>query len=76
MSFFDYKPQDQKPQDETKPQQHIPSDRIIIDGSHLIKLVDDNPEIPDGKVDIGNGMSRRLEPLNYNPETGVIEKWA
>lgn len=77
MSFFNYVPPEQsQPQAEVPPQAPIPSDRIIIDGSHLIKLVEDTPEIPDGKVDIGDGMRRLLEPLNYNPQTGVIEKWA
>lgn len=81
MSFFEnYIPKQEKTfkQEELKPEQPKPKMnpfRVLIDGDGLIKQVADNPEIPNSKVDIGEGMSRQWQPLNYNPGTGVIEEW-
>lgn len=81
MSFFEnYIPKQEKTfkKEELKPEQPKPKMnpfRVLIDGDGLIKQVADNPEIPNSKVDIGEGMSRQWQPLNYNPGTGVIEEW-
>ena len=78
MSFFSYKPHDVNPpppQPEPQNEPKIDPFRVIIEGSQLIKEVEDDPSIPDARVDIGNGMTRLLQPLNYNVQTGEIQKW-
>lgn len=86
MSFFHYAPKQEEsvrqeePVSEPTPKPEQPKPkmnpfRVLIDGEGLIKQVADNPEIPNSKVDIGEGMSRQWQPLNYNPGTGVIEEW-
>lgn len=91
MSFFNYGPKDpvtpnqvppkqqevptKKSEPEPKPEPRVDPRLILIDGTGLIKEVTDNPDIPDAKVDIGQGMARQWQPLNYNPSTGVITKW-
>ena len=45
---------------------------ITIDGNKLIKLVADNPEIPEGKTDVGIAVMGVWEPANYNPTTGEM----
>ncbi len=79
MSFFRHPspPGQEPPQGHPDPKssQFIPSDRIIIEGTPFIKEIEDNPELQMGKFDIGNGMQRMWRPLNYNPQTGLIEEW-
>jgi len=47
---------------------------IVIDGdaSKLIKVVEDNPSIQEGKVDVYTDIGP--VPFNYNPHTGEILK--
>lgn len=80
MSFFNYAPKQEQAQPEPTPKEDQPKPkmnpfRVLIDGEGLIKQITDNPEIPDSKVDIGDGMARLWQPLNYNPTTGKIEEW-
>jgi hypothetical protein len=65
--------QKEQQQDRQEQQQKVDPRMVIIDGSNLIKVVEDNPEIPEGKVDRGLGMAGPYgmwQPSNYNPETG------
>jgi hypothetical protein len=71
MTFFQQpKFRDQQPQREESPQD-VPPHMVVIDGGNLIKLVEDNPEIPEGKTDIQAPFG--WVPLNYNPETGEMK---
>lgn len=74
MSFFSYQPPPgaERPQPDapTQPEMKVPPHMVIIDGTNLVKVVADNPEIPEGKTDVGNGEFRHWQALNYNPATG------
>ncbi len=74
MSFFGYVPPPPPPPP-PPPIKQPPPDRVIIDGAQLIKEGEDNPEIPMGKFDIGQGMAKQWNPLNYNPQTGELIPW-
>lgn len=77
MSFFSYKPQEEKPgvpPSQSEKEMNIPPHMIIIDGTNLVKLIEDNPELPEGPTDIGNGQFGVWRPCNYNPETMEIIK--
>lgn len=78
MSFFSYQPREEspaKPKPEPEMNQKVNPHNVLISGDNFIKVIDDNPELPSGKVDIGQGMLRSWVPLNYNPETGEISEW-
>lgn len=86
MSFFNYAPKQEEtvkqegstPEPTPKQEQAKPKMnpfRVLIDGEGLIKQTTDNPELAMGKFDIGNGMARQWQPLNYNPANGKIEEW-
>lgn len=77
MSFFSYQHNAGAARPSTEPQQEhpemkVPPHMVIIDGANLVKLVEDNPEVPEGKTDIGNGMMGMWQPVNYNPQTGEM----
>lgn len=74
MNFFNYsvKEEEATPQPDPQPQEKVDPRMVIIDGANLIKLVADNPEIPEGKVDIGVSDIGYWQPANYNPQTGEM----
>jgi hypothetical protein len=78
MSFFpNADPPKEKSVDEDNETSNVKSEKldprnIIIDGSNLIKLVADNPDIKPGKTDKGIFQFDMWVPVNYNPETGEI----
>jgi hypothetical protein len=78
MSFF--KPFPQQPIPEVTPEeplqkeQYIDPRMVIIEGTNLIKVVDDNPEIKEGKVEkYLNGPMSDMVPYNYDLKTGDIK---
>lgn len=78
MSFFNYQPKQEETPEQPKqdqPKQKMNPFRVLIDGQGLVKEVADNPEIPSAKVDIGEGMARLWQPLNYDVKSGKIEEW-
>jgi hypothetical protein len=74
MSFFSYQHNAgaARPSAEPQPEMKVPPHMVIIDGTNLVKLVEDNPEIPEGKTDAGSGVHGFWQPLNYNPATGEM----
>jgi hypothetical protein len=73
MSFFNYKPQTENPQ-VSKPEVKVDPHTVIIDGSNLIKVVEDNPELPELPVDIGMGLQGIWQPCNYDHTTGKVRE--
>jgi hypothetical protein len=78
MSFFpsmkDEEPKAQQEQEQPQPQKPPKIDPrfIIIDGTNLVKLVEDNPDIPVGKTDRGIFEAGLWIASNYNPATGEM----
>lgn len=74
MSFFQFNiPNVHIAHEENKPQGKIDPRTVIIDGKDLIKLIEDNPDIPEGKTDKGIAQFDMWQPINYSPETGEMK---
>jgi hypothetical protein len=72
MSFFYYQTGPQGPEQPKGSSVKFERDGLTINGNDLIKVVADNPEIKEGRVDKGFGPTGYWVPGNYNPETGEI----
>lgn len=73
MSFFNYQVKEEETPPEPKPEEKIDPRMVIIDGTNLVKLVEDNPEIPEGKTDVGIFQLDVWEPMNYDIKTGEMK---